>query len=164
MHIMLTVMPDPDRARRQVRAGMRGKFLRLYVLGGALVAIGAGVVVQGMPAGYALLAIGVALASFPWLLPRAASKARTGLLAEPVTYELTDTSVVARTPSLRNSFTWAAVERIEDSAEFWVLMVKGVGVLALPWTLFRDADVDQARAFLTTRGLLTAKKTPAAAR
>jgi len=155
MHITLTVLPDPDRARRQVRAAMRGKFLRLYVLGAALVAGGAFALLRDIRVGYALVVLGVLLATFPLVLPRAAAKSRTGLLAEPVTYELTETNVLAKTPSLSNGYAWDAVDRIEENGEFWVLMVRGIGALALPWTLLPAGREQEARAFLTARGLLT---------
>src|SRR5258705_7321976 len=139
MHIILTVRPDADRARRQVRAAMRIKFRRLYVLGVVLIAAGIAMVAANLPSGYAPLAIGAVLLALPWLLPRAAAKARTGVFAELATYELTEHNVLARTPSLSNGFTWEAVERVEDTGEFWVVMVKRVGVLVLPWTLLPAA-------------------------
>ncbi|GGM84911.1 hypothetical protein ACFFX1_24655 [Dactylosporangium sucinum] len=154
MHISFTVPPDRQRARRQVRAAKRRKLQLLFVGGILLAAAGVALVVAGQPAGYAPVGVGVGLLVLPWLLPRAAAKARTGLLAETATYELTDTGVVATTPGFRGAYEWDGVDRVTDTGEFWVVTVKGSGVLAVPWTLMPPDDTGLARELLVARGLL----------
>ncbi|GAA0739977.1 hypothetical protein Drose_31085 [Dactylosporangium roseum] len=158
MEIRLTVPPDPVRARRQVRAALRSKFRKLYVLGALLVIAGVVLVVGGHPSGYAPLTAGAAVLGLPWLLPRAVAKARTGLFAETATYELTDDEVRASTPSFSIGYGWEAVRRVDDTDGFWVVVAdNSAGALALPWRLLPEADRDPARAFLVARGLLKAE-------
>ncbi|WP_238011978.1 hypothetical protein KZZ52_52755 [Dactylosporangium sp. AC04546] len=154
MHISFTVPPDRQRARRQVRAAKRRKLQLLFAGGVLLAAAGVALVVAGHPAGYAPAVAGAGLLVLPWALPRAAAKARTGLLAEAATYELTDTGVVATTPGFRGAYEWDAVDRVADTGEFWVVTVKGSGVLAVPWTLMPGEDETAARDLLVARGLL----------
>lgn len=154
MHISFTVEPDPARARRAIHTTMGGKLLRLYVLGAVLAAVGVVMVVNDIPSGAAAVALGVGLLCFPWLVARAAAQARTGLLGETVTYELTDTDVQAHTRSLNVGYRWESVHAVRETPEFWVLTVARVNPLVVPWTQLSPADVAEARAFLVARELL----------
>jgi hypothetical protein len=155
MHITLTVQPDHGRTRRSVRARMRGTLRSWNFVGGGLSAAGLGALALGVPVGAgALLAPGVTLLVGPWLLSRAAAKARTGMFVETATYELTDEAVVVRTPSLTMAYNWSTVERVEDTGEFWIVVISGVGVVVLPWTMLPAREAAQARSFLAARGLM----------
>lgn len=157
MHITLTVQPDRGRTRRSVRARVRRRLRSWNLVGGGLSAAGLGALALGVPVGAAvLLAPGVTLLAGPWLLSLAAAKARTGVFVETATYELTDDEVRVNTPSLRSGYVWSAVQRVEDTGEFWVVVIRGSGVLVLPWTLLPPADARLARDFLSARGLLVA--------
>jgi hypothetical protein len=157
MHITLTVPPDRGRTRRSVRARMRGRLRSWKLLGGGLSAAGLGALVLGLPIGAGvLLAPGVTLLIGPWLLSRAAAKARTGMFVETATYELTEESVRVCTPSLAAGYAWSAVEQVEDTGEFWVVVISGAGVLVLPWTMLPPAEAARVRTFLTGRGLMAA--------
>ncbi|WP_432830173.1 YcxB family protein [Dactylosporangium sp. CA-092794] len=155
MHITLTVQPDSRRTRRSVRARTRGKLRSWNLVGGGLSVAGLGALILGTPIGAGvLLAPGMTLLVGPWLLVLAAPRARTGVFAETATYELTEDSVSVHTPSLRSGYAWSAVERVEETDEFWVVVIGGAGVLVLPWTLLPETDVKEARDFFTERGLL----------
>ncbi|MEV6923187.1 YcxB family protein [Dactylosporangium sp. NPDC051485] len=157
MHISLTVQPDRGRTRRSVKARMRGTLRSWRLVGGGLAAAGMSAFALGTPVGAGvLLAPGVTLLVGPWVLTRAAGKARTGVFVETATYELTDEVARVRTPSLRATYRWSSVERVEDNGEFWIVVVKGAGVLVLPWTLLPEPDARKARDFLSGRGLLVA--------
>jgi hypothetical protein len=157
VHITLTVQPDRGRTRRSLRARMRGSLRSWNLVGGALAVAGLGALLLGVPVGGGvLLTPGVVLLVGPWLLTRAAVRARTGVFAETATYELTDEQIRVRTPSLRSGYEWTSVERVEDDGEFWVVVTGGNGVLVVPWTLMPAAEGDIARDFLIGRGLLVA--------
>ncbi|MEV8515744.1 YcxB family protein [Dactylosporangium sp. NPDC051484] len=157
MHITLTVQPDRGRTRRSVRARMRGKLRSWSLVGGGLSAAGLGALLLGIPVGAGILITpGVVLLVGPWLLTRAAAKARTGVFVETATYELTDEAVRVHTQSLRAGYEWTAVERVEDTGEFWVVVIGGAGVLVVPWTLLPTGEARKARDFLTGLGLMVA--------
>ena len=93
MRISFTVEPDPVRARRAIRATMGGKLLRISVVGAVLAVAGVLMFANDIVTGAAPAAIGAGVFCFPWLVSRAAAQARTGLLGETVTYDLTDDEV-----------------------------------------------------------------------
>ena len=161
MHISFTVEPDPARARRAIHTTMGGKLLRLYVLGAVVAAVGVVMFVNDIPSGAAAVALGAGLLCFPWLVSRAAAQARTGLLGETVTYELTDADVQAHTRSLNVGYRWESVQAVRETSEFWVLTVAGINPLVVPWTQLPPADVAKVRAFLVARGMLPAGREPA---
>jgi hypothetical protein len=155
MLITLTVQPDGGRTRRSVRARMRTSLRSWNMVGGGLSVAGLSALVLGLPIGAGiLLPPGLILLVGPWLLTRAAGKARTGVFAETATYELTDETVRVFTPSLRAGYSWSAVERVEDNGEFWVVVVGGTGVLVLPFTLMPEPEERKVRDFLSERGLI----------
>jgi hypothetical protein len=155
MQISLTVQPDRGRTRRSVRARMRGRLRAWNLVGGGLATAGLAALVLGVPLGAGvLLAPGMTLLVGPWLLSRAAAKARTGVFVETATYELTEDGVRVHTQSLRAGYRWSAVELVEDTGEFWVVVIGGTGVLVVPWTLLPPLEARAARDFLTMRGLL----------
>ncbi|MDG6102134.1 YcxB family protein [Dactylosporangium aurantiacum] len=156
MHISFTVEPDPARARRAIRTTMGGKLLRLYILGAVVAGVGVVMSVNHIPSGAAPVALGAGLLCFPWLVSRAAAQARTGMLGETVTYELTDADVQAHTRSLNVGYRWESVQAVRETPEFWVLTVAGINPLAVPWKQLPAADAAEVRAFLVGRGLLPA--------
>ncbi|MET7420544.1 YcxB family protein [Dactylosporangium sp. NPDC005555] len=133
---------------------MGGKLMRLYVFGGVLAVAGIAMFVNDIPSGAAPAALGAGLLCFPWLVSRAAAQARTGLLGETVTYELTDTDIQAHTKSLNMRYGWESVQAVRETPEFWVVTVAGINPLVLPWTKLPPTDVAAVRAFLVSRGLL----------
>ncbi|WP_433609913.1 YcxB family protein [Dactylosporangium sp. CA-139114] len=155
MLITLTVQPDRGRTRRSVRARMRGSLRSWNLVGGGLSVAGLSALVLGLPIGAGvLLTPGVIILVGPWLLTRAAAKARTGVFAETATYEITDEGVRVFTPSLRAGYSWSAVERVEDNGEFWIVMVGGAGMLVVPFTLLPEPEERKVRDFLSEQGLL----------
>ncbi|MEV0565536.1 hypothetical protein [Dactylosporangium sp. NPDC050588] len=160
MRISFTVEPEPGRARRAIRATMGGKLLRLYVLGAVLAAVGIVMFANDVASGAAPAAIGAGVFCFPWLVSRAAAQAKTGLLGETVTYDLTDVDVQAHTKSLNVGYTWESVQAVKETPEFWILTVAKINPLVLPWTELPPAAAAEARAFLVARGLLAARHTP----
>jgi hypothetical protein len=156
MHISFTVEPDQARARRVIKTTMGGKLLRLYVLGAVVAVAGAVMFFYDIPSGAAPLALGAGLCCFPWLVSRAAAQARTGILGETATYELTEVDVQAHTKSLNVGYRWESVQAVRETPEFWVVTVAGINPLVLPWTQLPPAKAAEARAFLVGRGLLTA--------
>jgi hypothetical protein len=158
MHISFTVEPDQARARRAIQTTMGGKLLRLYILGAIVVAIGVVMFVNEIPSGAAPVALGAGLLCFPWFVSRAAAQARTGILGETATYELTDVDVQAHTRSLNVGYRWESVQAVRETPEFWVLTVAGINPLVLPWTQLPPAEAAEARAFLVRRGLLAASR------
>jgi hypothetical protein len=161
MHISFTVEPDQRRARRAIQATMGGKLRRLYVFGALLAVAGIVMFVNDLPSGAAPTALGAGLLCFPWLVSRAAAQARTGLLGETVTYELTDADVQAHTKSLNLGHRWESVQTVRETPEFWIVTVGGINPLVLPWTELPPADAAKARALLVTRGLLRERHAPA---
>ena len=156
MHISFTVEPDPARARRAIRTTMGGKLMRLYILGAVVAAVGVVMFLNDIPSGAAPVALGAGLLCFPWLVSRAAAQARTGLLGETVTYELTDADVQAHTRSLNVGYRWESVQLVRETPEFWELTVARINPLVVPWTQLSPADVAEVRAFLVARELLPA--------
>ncbi|MFG2040895.1 YcxB family protein [Dactylosporangium sp. NPDC048998] len=157
MHITLTVQPDRGRTRRSVRARMRGRLRSWNLVGGGLSVAGLGALLLDIPVGAGILMTpGVVLLVGPWLLTLAAAKARTGVFVETATYELTDEAVRVQTQSLRAGYEWTTVQRVEDTGEFWVVVIGGAGVLVLPWTLLPKGEARKARDFLTDLGLMVA--------
>jgi hypothetical protein len=155
MLITLTVQPDRDRTRRSLRARMRGSLRSWSLVGGGLSVAGLSALILGTPIGAGvLLTPGVIILVGPWVLTRAAGRARTGVFAETATYEITDSGVRVFTRSLRNGYEWSAVERVEDNGEFWVVVVGGTGVLVLPFTLLPEPEERKVRDFLSERELL----------
>ncbi|MFI5911330.1 YcxB family protein [Dactylosporangium sp. NPDC051541] len=155
MLITLTVQPDRNRTRRSLRARMRGSLRSWNLVGGGLSVAGLSALILGIPIGAGvLLTPGVIILVGPWVLTRAAAKARTGVFAETATYEITDSGVRVFTRSLRNGYEWSAVERVEDNGEFWVVVVNGTGVLVLPFTLLPEPEERKVRDFLLERKLL----------
>ena len=161
MHISFTVEPDPARARRAIHTTMGGKLMRLYVLGAVVAAVGVVMFANDIPYGAAPVVLGAGLLCFPWLVSRAAAQARTGLLGETVTYELTDADVQAHTRSLNLGYRWESVQAVRETPEFWVLTVAGINPLVVPWTQLPPGDVAKVRAFLVARGMLPAGRKPA---
>ncbi|GAA3450762.1 YcxB family protein [Dactylosporangium matsuzakiense] len=156
MLITLTVQPDRDRTRRSLRARMRGSLRSWNLIGAGLSVAGLSALILGLPIGAGvLLTPGVIILVGPWVLTRAAAKARTGVFAETATYEITDSAVRVFTRSLRNGYEWSTVERVEDNGEFWVIVVGGNGVLVLPFTLLPEPEERKVRDFLSERGLLS---------
>ena len=154
MHISFTVEPDQARARRAIQTTMGGKLLRLYILGAVVAAVGLVMFVNDIPSGAAPLVLGTGLLCFPWLVSRAAAQAKTGILGETATYELTDADVQAHTRSLNLGYRWESVQAVRETAEFWIVTVAGINPLVLPWTELPPAEAAEARAFLVGRGLL----------
>ena len=155
MHLSFTVEPDQARARRAIQTTMGGKLLRLYILGALVAAVGVVMFVNDIPSGAAPAALGAGLLCFPWFVSRAAAQARTGILGETVTYELTDADVQAHTRSLNVGYRWESVQAVRETPEFWVVTVAaGINPLVLPWTELPPAEAARARAFLVGRGLL----------
>ncbi|WP_433050618.1 YcxB family protein [Dactylosporangium sp. CS-033363] len=156
MLITLTVQPDRGRTRRALRARMRGSLRSWNMIGGGLSVAGLSALILGLPIGAGLLLTpGVVILVGPWLLTRAAAKARTGVFAETATYEITDTGVRVFTPSMRTGYEWSAVERVEDNGEFWIVVVGGNGLFVLPFTLLPEPEERKVRDLLSERGLLT---------
>jgi hypothetical protein len=158
MHISFTVEPDQVRARRAIQTTMGGKLLRLYILGGVVAAIGVVMSVNDLVSGAAPVALGAGLLCFPWLVSRAAAQARTGILGETVTYELTDADVQAHTRSLNVGYRWESVQAVRETPEFWVVTVARINPLVLPWTELPPAEAAEARAFMVERGLLAGSR------
>ncbi|MFF5231916.1 hypothetical protein [Dactylosporangium sp. NPDC000521] len=140
---------------------MGGKLLRLYVLGAVLAAAGIVLFVNDVASGAAPVALGAGLFCFPWLVSRAAAQAKTGLLGETVTYDLTDADVQAHTKSLNVGYSWESVQAVKETPEFWILTVAKVNPLVLPWTELPPAAASEARGFLVARGLLVDSHAPA---
>jgi hypothetical protein len=160
MHISFTVEPDQARARRAIQTTMGGKLLRLYILGAVVAATGVVMLVNDLPSGAAPVALGAGLLCFPWFVSRAAAQARTGILGETATYELTDVDVQAHTRSLNVGYRWESVQAVRETPEFWVVTVAGINPLVLPWTELPVAEAAEARTFLVRRGLLAESFAP----
>ena len=155
MPIEIDVPADPARMTRLTKAVLGRSFLRYRVVGAVVVVLAVASLALGeaVPVAVGLAAGGVALIVLPWLAGR---RAPTRQLVDGAWHHSIDQGgVVARSPTVTNSFTWEAFVRAQVTPSDVLLFLAKRSLIGIPRAGLPPATEAELTRLLTARGLLT---------
>lgn len=157
MEIEFDVAMDSRMMNRIAWTALRGQFLRLWILGAAMVIFGLAVLIGGIDSAIidGLLIFGGAIAL---LMPEVAFLQTRRQLAQipPGSwhYRIDAAQIASTTPLGSGTRPWSAVHRVRESRDFWLLRMRpGNNVLGLPKDCLTADQTATFRGFLIQHGL-----------
>jgi hypothetical protein len=165
VHIVIDTN-DPDRYRAAFRYVLRPARIRLAIMGGVLVLLGAvtALLPATLPLGIVEVVAGLMLGIvLPLRVIGASIRGLSSVVAGPTRFELTDQYVGSISPLMSSQTAWAAFTRIDEIPGQLLLRIGRRQVISVPITDVHPAQLAELREFVANRNFIAGARASAAA-
>ncbi|KKK04982.1 YcxB family protein [Micromonospora sp. HK10] len=165
MHIRFDVPADPAYPGQVAAALSRVRLRRFGYIGAVLAVVGViGLAVSSASTSgdrfsslWLAMLVGGLLSMLysPWVRWRA--RRRSDRYAVEGGYDISDDNIMMRSGSESGGIAWDGVTRVTETGDFWIVYVGRMPATVIPRRLMSAEDDETLRAFMTGRGLLSAR-------
>ena len=161
MEIETEVSMDRQLLGQVVRAAYQRTFVRLRVIGVAVVVCGSAVVWLGHGpqwVGPAIVAVGLLNLAMPELILAVSNRRLKRVSDKPWSYRITADDITESTPAFSSTRPWSGVRQVTETHDLWLLRTQLGGIIGLPKRAFTGEQTDELRAILVQRCLIDGRR------